>query len=164
MFIAHLPASYLLTSKLREKFKLRSPVFWGLLGGIFPDFDMFYFYLIDQRRHAHHEYWTHIPFYYLLGALLLALLQYYRPVWRMAAAWIFLGNVFLHLILDSFVGYIYWLAPFYWKSFALFHIEAQYSWWVYNFILHWTFLVEVLIVGWAVVFYFQRRFRTLGPL
>ncbi|MDL2321036.1 hypothetical protein LJC47_01630 [Desulfosarcina sp. OttesenSCG-928-B08] len=73
MFIGHLPASYLVTCALDTKAPdlvpkrlrpLAVKVF--LLAGIFPDIDLLYFYLIDNRSQHHHLYWTHLPFCWLV--------------------------------------------------------------------------------------------------
>ena len=69
MFIAHLPAGYLLTRFVVVKrgmahipsFQYRTFMALGLIGSLLPDVDMLYFYLIDNRQHLHHGYWTHIP-------------------------------------------------------------------------------------------------------
>jgi inner membrane protein len=54
------------------------------------------------------------------------------------------------MLLDSIVGDIWWFAPFVDKSFALFTVPALYHPWWLNFVLHWTFLLELLILLWAV--------------
>ena len=70
MFLAHMPAGYMASKFLLSQFQLDiSKTKWllllGLLGSIFPDLDMLYFYLIDNRQHGHHSYLTHIPFYWI---------------------------------------------------------------------------------------------------
>ena len=81
MFIAHLPAGYLWTRFIVMKRgmadvaspRYRSLMALGLIGSLLPDVDMLYFYLIDNRQHLHHGYWTHIPLSWLMlfGAALL---------------------------------------------------------------------------------------------
>ena len=61
MFIVHLPAGYLTTKVLLSHTKLplshrRTVVAVGLVGSIFPDLDLIYFYLLDNQKHLHHQY------------------------------------------------------------------------------------------------------------
>lgn len=151
MFIGHLPAGYLLTEKLQKHLKLKGYVALGLIASVVPDFDLFYFYLFDERANFHHSYWTHIPFYWLLIAIFTALvLMIFKQRRYFGAALIFFSNIFLHLFLDTIVGKIEWLSPFNETSFAFFEVPARYNWWVWNFVFHWTFLFEIVIVVWAL--------------
>lgn len=61
----------------------------------------------------------------------------------------------LHLLLDTFVGDIWWGAPFYDQPLALFSVPARFSPWWLNFVLHWSFAVELAICGWAGWLYRQ---------
>jgi len=63
MFIAHLPAGYMLSKgvvalghlrRLGEQTKRRL-IAAGMIGAIIPDIDLLYFYLIDHRQHGHHS-------------------------------------------------------------------------------------------------------------
>jgi hypothetical protein len=58
-------------------------------------------------------------------------------------------------VYDSVVGDIAWLAPYSDEYFALFHVEAMFKPWWLNFILHWSFALELLLVALAV--YLWRR-------
>jgi hypothetical protein len=62
----------------------------------------------------------------------------------------------LHLVLDSFVGDIWWFAPFIDRPYAMFTVPAIYTPWWLNFFLHWTFAVELGICVWALLIYRQR--------
>ena len=71
----------------------------GLLGSIFPDLDMFYFYFIDHRQHGHHCYWTHTPFYWitlLLFVYVIAVIVKSRLTIGIAV--VFIGSVLTVLI------------------------------------------------------------------
>ena len=69
MFIAHLPAAYLVLKS--APFKLGATASTAfLIGSIAPDVDMAYFYLIDGRQHHHHDYLTHRPVLWYLVLLL----------------------------------------------------------------------------------------------
>ena len=61
----------------------------------------------------------------------------------------FLSLVFLHLVLDTVSGGIAWLYPYDAGSIVLIDVPARFDWWVWNFILHWSFLPEIAIVFWA---------------
>lgn len=167
MFIAHMPAGYLLTRRLLENHTLNRYVkpnwmgwlLLGLVASVLPDFDLLYFYFIDNRQHNHHTYWMHWPLFWLgcTSVLLLTGLAF-RWRWLVKAA-VIVGMVTqLHMALDTVAGGIMWLAPLSHESFVLVTVENRYQDWVHNFLLHWTFLLELLIVftaGWK--FIHQRR-------
>jgi inner membrane protein len=149
MFIAHMPAGYLITRYIQHRCKNRSlHVLWlGLIASVFPDIDLFYFFLIDHRSTAHHHYITHLPLAWLalsliIGAILITAKKRHY--------FIFLGvafaNVMLHMVLDSIAATIYWLYPLYDMAINLIDVTPRYHWWVWNFLLHWTFLYEILII------------------
>ena len=156
MIIAHLPAGYLAARRLQKQ-KHDTTAFCALLlGSLFPDFDMLYFYTIGQTQIHHHRYITHIPAYYagagtVTGTALLLLNKTRLLKWLV----FFLAGVMLHLALDSFVGWIYWLKPFSdAKIGGHIFVDAKYDWWIWNFVFHWTMLIELTIVsfaGWAFI-------------
>lgn len=157
MFIGHLPAGYILTKKLQKKFKMKYFLFLGLLGSVLPDIDILYFYFIDNRQTLHHSYWIHTPFYWLvISVITFLLISILRKNKYRIAAIIFFGNIFLHLALDTIVGKIGWLYPFLAESYYLFNVPAVYGFWVYNFVFHWTFLLEVGAIFWAVAILFKK--------
>lgn len=123
----------------------------GMAGAIAPDVDMLYFYLVDQRQHHHHTYFTHFPVVWLT-LLLLSLLWMgmSRRKTGPTLATVFALNGFIHLLLDSIVGDIWWLAPAVDRSFALFTVPALYQPWWLNFLLHWSFALEIALVAGAV--------------
>lgn len=153
MLIAHLPAGYLLTTALVPRGSGRKALWIGLLASVALDLDLLYFYLIDGGRHPHHGYWTHYPFTWLcvlLGALaLVPLLRRFTPFrWFLL---LILPNILLHLLLDSLVGDVRWLAPFSDRGFSLLEVPAVHDFWLYNFVFHWTFLFEVAIASAAIL-------------
>lgn len=161
MLIAHLPAGYLLARRIAPRLAppgaLRRMMALGLAGSIFPDLDMVYFHAFDGRQTLHHDYWTHIPAFWLGAALGAALLMWLA---RAAIPWreglVFLAGIFLHLILDTPTGGILWGWPVSQQPFLLFEITARFDWWVWNFVLHWTFLFELVLCAWSV-----REFRVI---
>ena len=156
MIIGHLPAGYIAATLLRRRFELQraasKPFLWaGVLGAIAPDVDMIYFHLVDHRQHHHHTYITHFPIVWA-GLLIASLAWLYAAEVKSHAglATIFSLNGFIHMVLDSIVGDIWWFAPFVDKPFAFFSVPALYTPWWWNFILHWSFGLELIVLVWAV--------------
>jgi len=155
MFIAHAPAGYLsarlLLAPLQVPDCCRRGFLWsGVSGAVAPDFDLFYFHLVDHRAHTHHTYVTHYPALWL--TLLAAALLWRRsaPSPGAAMAVVFSLNGLLHMVLDSVVGGIRWLAPVSDHFFAVARVPARFHPWWLNFVLHWSFVLEVAILGWAL--------------
>lgn len=155
MFIAHLPAGYISTKYIINKADTASLgpgntklyMVVGLIAAMLPDFDMVYFYLIDNRQHLHHGYVTHLPFFWAIPVILWALISLiFKNKKSLLFAAIVGVNVFLHLFLDTFVGKVRWLYPLSNMDFYFFDVPARYNWWVWNFVLHWTFLFELTIL------------------
>lgn len=149
MFIAHLPAGYLLTTAIQRAAHRPSKqlLALGLVASTAPDFDLAYYYLIDNQQTLHHTYMAHWPLVWLAAsgaAAFLAMVFHKRRL--LLPIGIVLANGLLHMLLDTVVGGIYWLAPFSDAMLLFFNIPARHSWWVGNFILHWTFVLELLIV------------------
>jgi inner membrane protein len=155
MLIAHLPAGYLLARRIAPRLAAapghaRRLMALGLAGSVFPDLDILYFYSLDGRQTLHHDYWTHIPAFWLAAALGAALLLWLA---RAAIPWreglVFLAGIFLHLALDMPAGGILWGWPVSQQRFLLVEIPARFDWWVWSFVLHWTFLAELAFYAWA---------------
>lgn len=155
MFIAHLPAGYLVTryglrsfgARWTHSSRLKYYVMFALVCSVLPDFDLIYFYLVDHRQHEHHSYWTHIPLFWVLFTALLyfSAKAFFKKNFS-AACIILLVNTQLHMLLDSVAGGIYWLYPFHGEKYRLFVITARFDWWVFNYLFHWTFLLELSII------------------
>lgn len=156
MFIGHLPAGYLASRLLFPRFEttgvLLKPYLWaGLLGAITPDLDMLYFYLIDHRQHHHHTYLTHYPIIWISLLLIsLAWLSLTKTKQNGALATIFSINGLIHLCLDSIVGDIWWFAPLLDRPFAFFTVPALYKPWWLNFLLHWSFALELTLLALSI--------------
>jgi inner membrane protein len=87
-----------------------------------------------------------------VAAVVLGVIRARRAAWLALAI---LGlNVLLHLVLDTVAGGIRWLWPFSDVELALTTVRARYHPWVLNFVLHWTFALEVALVVAAL-----RRYR-----
>ncbi|PCJ30198.1 MAG: hydrolase [Gammaproteobacteria bacterium] len=159
MFIAHLPSGYILATAIVERVrslpvKASTVIAAGILGALAPDFDMLYFYLIDNRQTHHHKYFSHWPLLWL--CLIMVSSWWCRFSSQSKIAFIIL--IFslaglLHILLDTLVGDIWWFAPFFNEPYALFTVPAVVKPWWLNFIVHWSFAVELAICFWAVVKY-----------
>ena len=157
MIIGHLPAGYLISTFTymrlgsdvvsRQVFLLA-----GMAGAIAPDADLLYFYLVDQRQHHHRTYFTHFPVVWL-ALLALSVRWFCTARFRLlpALAVVFTLNGFVHLMLDTIVGDIWWLAPFVDQPYSLFTVPARYHPWLFSFIFHWSFVFELAIATWAVM-------------
>jgi len=149
MITAHLPAGYLLSRGMNRPERLVLPAI--LLGSVFPDFDFLFFIFVDHGAIHHHRYWVHIPLFWLIvSAVVLPL------AWRTKARWPvigFLSAIFLHLILDTVVGAIMWGAPFSTRLMSFFSVPRVYDFWLWSFVLHWTFLFEIVIWVAAIAVY-----------
>jgi inner membrane protein len=113
-----------------------------LIGSVLPDLDLLWFYGPGERAVNHHFYPTHLLWFWLLVALR----------WRGVA----LGAI-LHLALDTVAGGIAWLHPFSRELFVLFEVPRRDGFWVWSFVLHPTFLLEIAIVAVSA-----RRWRSGG--
>jgi len=161
MIIGHLPAGYI-TSKLlfsrfeQEGITINKFLWAGIFGALAPDLDMVYFYLIDHRQHHHHTYFTHFPILWV-SLLLISILCYYKTCSKANStiSLIFSLNGFIHMLLDSIVGDIWWFAPFIDKPFAFATVQAVYKPWWLNFLFHWSFALELAIVLWALYLWRQ---------
>lgn len=162
MFIAHMPAGFLLSRHIlknnREASGYVKFLLLGLVSSIAPDFDLAYFYLIDNRQHPHHSYWTHIPFFWLCiyTALLLPVYKWFGMRGIRLLSMVLLCGL-LHLLLDSFASGIKWLYPFDTSYYGIWRIPSVYNWWVANYLFHWTFLIELLICSAAVYIFYRDR-------
>ena len=148
MTFGHLSAGYITSKLLFREFKHQSVyskafMFWGLLGSIAPDFDMLYFLTAYHIIPNHHAYFSHFPLFWLTLLLMsLFWLQLHRHRnQNPAAAFIFSLNGFIHTILDTFTGEIWWLAPFVNKPFSLAAERSEIS----SF-SDWTFGIEIFLL------------------
>ncbi|MBN2038011.1 MAG: metal-dependent hydrolase [Chitinispirillaceae bacterium] len=170
MLIAHAPAGYLLTRLLsRTLFKnsvlpqrqnrlYRHMIVAGVLGSIIPDFDFIYHIFIDSADTSHHSYLTHMPVFWLGIWIVLSgigLIRKNRHLIMIAT--VFSINALAHLALDTITGEIHWFYPVSAIGINLFKVADVHIWWVHNFMYHWTFLIEILIVASAMIVFLRVR-------
>ncbi len=164
MILAHLPCGYLCTTLLATRLQRfvapRWLMFWGLAGSVAPDIDLLWFYLIDHGTVHHHRYFTHWPLFWFTLVALGLLLHWHRPAaWKVMAT-VFSLNASIHLLLDTVVGDIWWGAPLLDHPVHLFEVSNRYRPWLWNFILHGSFFLELAIVLSALgVWYCKRKVR-----
>lgn len=163
MFIAHLPMGYITGSLFRDylhKQGLSVPKFLvttSMVGAIIPDSDLLYFYLIDHRQHHHHAYFTHYPIVWIIPLILAWAWFLTKKTPYSISAVAFFSNAFIHLLLDSVVGDIWWLMPFVNRPFVLATVPNLYSPWWLNFILHWSFGLEIMILSFATYLFVRQK-------
>lgn len=159
MIIAHAPSGYILAALISRHASsihvaAKAVIAAGVVGALAPDFDMFYFHLIDNRQTHHHKYVSHWPIIWLtLAAASTLWLSVIRRSKVAFLSVVFFSGGVLHLVLDSFVGDIWWFAPFIDESYAMFTVPARFKPWWLSFILHWSFAVELAICIWALHIY-----------
>lgn len=162
MFIAHLPSGYLLAVQyqhLRSAIPVRIWIAVGMAGAVAPDLDLAYFFLVDHQHVHHHRYFSHWPLFWLGLTLLLILVRGCMCVKQHAVTLglLFCTGALLHVFLDTVAGDIWWLAPFIDKPFSWVKVPDRFSPWWLNFLLHGSFLAELLICGRAYQVYRSRR-------
>ncbi|MEE9389577.1 MAG: metal-dependent hydrolase [Paracoccaceae bacterium] len=159
MFIAHIPAGYLAASLFARKQKNRRSVLAvGIVCSVLPDMDLLWFYLVDSRQVAHHNYIFHWPLYWLSLALAGWIASWVLGHKGMRAyILVALICLLLHTLLDSFAAEIYWFRPFSDIHLNVIEVPARYGWWVWNFVFHWTFTVELAFCFVAAIVYFRRK-------
>jgi len=147
MFIAHLPAGYIASSLLAgQRPNRRGLIATGLIASGLPDTDLLWFYLVDNRQTAHHEYIFHWPLFWTGFAVLITLIALItKQRWTFPFIAVALTCLLLHMLLDSFAAEIFWLRPFSDAHLNVVEVPARFDWWVWNFILHWTFFAEIVI-------------------
>ena len=155
MLIGHLPAGYLLTKGLLKKLKLPYSPWWfglGLAAAIFPDLDFAYWYFFNYDGSNHHNYISHISFFYLMALLLCLLIyQIFKKAWLKFGLIIVFLNIFLHLILDSCFTGIKWLWPFAGQFIGIYNVGGSGGLLVDNYLAHWYWYLELALWVWAIL-------------
>jgi inner membrane protein len=159
MLIAHLPAGYLLTTAIQDRLgdRSRAVLATGLVASVLPDLDLLWFYFADGRQTMHHEFVTHAPLVWVaVAAVAWAVAHSLRIRGAGVLIGVALANLLLHCALDSVVGRIRWLWPLSDLETTLITIPARYDWWVWSFVLHPYFLLELAIIAAAGVVLWRR--------
>jgi hypothetical protein len=152
MLTDHLPSGYVL-SRLWPKADRRIVVA-ALVGAVLPDLDMIWFWFVDDGAWHHHFYWPHLPHIWALAAMV-TLPLLWRSRWLRPALAFFVA-ILVHLLLDSISGGIAWAAPRDMTLWSLVTVPATYSHWIISFVLHWTFLLELVVWTAAIALWVRR--------
>lgn len=147
MFIAHLPAGYLLARAPVIRHLDATPLI--LAGAIIPDLDLLWFYFVDAAQAHHHTYLTHRPKLWL-GILICGFVWRSNP--KLTAFW--LGGL-LHMALDSMAGAINWGWPFASLPVTMIEVPATHDWWVLSFLTHPSFMIEIAICCAAALVFWR---------
>jgi len=124
----------------------------AMIGGIFPDVDLFYYYFFSATF-SHHEVFTHSFFIYLVFFVViffigLILKNHFIKI----AGFLFFSGVVTHLLADSIGAGIVWLYPFSQAlfgldNFAWYNLGFGYNYFAINYILEGTiFFILALII------------------
>ncbi len=148
MFVAHLPAGYLLSQVLRP-WANRAERCAIMVGSLLPDTDLILFYFRDGQSIHHHSYLSHQPAFW--GMILCAglMISLFNRRGRMVGA-VGVGAL-LHLILDTPLGAINWAWPLGDLGGPLIHVPATQDHWILSFLAHWTSAIEALICLIALI-------------
>ncbi len=164
MIIGHIPAGYIFSNLAYGRFSssicgYRAFLGWGIFGAIAPDLDLLFFYFAEHRHIHHHEYFTHYPITWLALILLSAAVIFRKPKRRTAGYYLLIFSVsgFLHLILDTIGGNIWWLAPLADHPFSLVTVLPGFRVWQLNFLLHWSFAIELILAAWAARLWLKKN-------
>lgn len=119
MIFAHTPIAFLIPYYSRKKWsqnlsskQIKIVFIIAIIGGLFPDIDLLYYYLF-AADFSHHEAFTHSAFIYLILFCVLYLLFYLlkNNFYKKIITFFFLG-VLSHLLADSVGAGVIWLYPF----------------------------------------------------
>ena len=156
MLIAHAPVGYIAGVALRRWSSIPGLVGAAVAGALAPDLDMLLF-LADPTIH-HHAWPTHWPVVWLgLAAAAAPGLARARSRTPAALVLVFAASGFLHLVLDTVAGDVRWLAPISDRAWSLVRVTRRFEPWWLNFVLHWTFAVELALVALAGGVWLRRR-------
>jgi inner membrane protein len=144
MIFAHGPLGFLATrSILRTRSTLLLAI--GFIGGIFPDIDLFYYYLVDAST-PHREFVTHTPILYVIVFAIFGTSTWLLKKRQLLMAGLaFTVGAGSHLVADTIMAKIMFVYPF---SRTLYGVVDFGIPLINNNLLFWNFLLE------GIVFFF----------
>ncbi len=160
MFLAHMPAGYLIGAAIARRWpQAMTPAAWAalLFGSVAPDLDLLYFYFLSDYSINHHIYPPHVPIVWLITSLTVMLSLWAAPQrWRITWAMLCVGW-WLHLVLDTVAGGIWWLWPWVTTPYVLMVVPPRFDNHWLNLISHPLMVIEamILLCSWHV---WRRRF------
>jgi hypothetical protein len=155
MIIGHLPSGYILGRVLG--FRAPALMFACVLGAVFPDFDLLFFYLVDDRAFHHHKYWVHAPRFWLITCAIVMPVLWFVSRNLLALFTAFVAGNILHVLLDSIAGGVMWAWPFSTDLMSLVTVQPTHSHFVLSFMAHWTFWLEITLWITALTLYLRRH-------
>jgi hypothetical protein len=163
MIFAHIPAGYLLANEFVKRRKWPAWLLWvGMLGGTFPDIDILYDLATEGQFVGHRHSIMHYPVVWALAAAICLVVALIRRRPNGLRLWaVFFSTVFLHLVLDTVIGYIYWLAPISRVRVSIIDIPDTHTFWLWNSVFHWSFVIELTIIAAAAIVFFRGGWRQL---
>ena len=165
MIFAHGPAGFVLTHFLKKYWnkslsrkQIITVYLVGVIGGLFPDIDLFYYYLVTAKT-SHHELLTHSFFIYFAVFILFFIIAFLiknRFIWALNI--VFFIGVFSHLAADSLGSGIMWFYPFSDFLFGLisfyFILNSWFTQWIFsiNYSLETVILLLAffIIINWLI--------------
>lgn len=157
MFIGHLPSAYLVYRLAAPRSLSKATFRAGMVGAVFPDIDMLWFYFVDDRGHHHHWYLTHRPAVWLGLLLLCGLLTYLSRTRHVAIGISFCIGALIHIVFDSIAGQVYWLWPLSDATVTLVVVPPTHSHYILSFLAHWIFKVEIAVTILAAIVFLHGR-------
>jgi len=128
-----------------------------MFGAVAPDLDHFLQVMPDPSDEPHHYYFTHFPLFWLL----LCMISY---VWLSSSnnqnplsAFMFSLGGFIHTMLDTVIGSIYWFAPFSDEEYGIVSFVKYYDpsklpdFWNFGYVL------DFLVILWAFTLWSKSR-------
>lgn len=154
MIFAHAPLGYLTAYVTRQRRPIQLAV--AALGGIFPDIDLFYYYLFDASLN-HRQFLTHSALPYLsimvLGVAFVKMRsQRVKYIGIILVA--FAVGACSHLLADSLTGRLVWLFPLSTTLYGLSSIAwyVNSAWFSYGLTINYTAeLLVFILTGYTVL-------------
>lgn len=164
MLIAHGPLGYIIAEATKRFWKsgiitqrrTRWVLLVGLIGGMFPDIDLFFFYLIDASQ-SHRQLITHSLLIYSAVSLLgITVLRFTRFKYAGALLFAFGVGTMSHVLTDMIVGMTVWLAPITFQLAGLMSFE----WYRESIFIRYSHVtgigIELLIIACALYIWIRQ--------
>ncbi len=143
MIFAHAPLGYLTARSIKQWWNSHPAwlYFIGALGGIFPDIDLFYFYVFNATQN-HRQFPTHSVLPYLI---LFCISLFLRKKCIGKIGLVFTVGAFSHLMADSLMGRLVWLYPFSLQLYGLSSIPGYANSIMFSYGLTTNYTAELIV-------------------
>jgi inner membrane protein len=165
MILAHGPLGYLLAYVSQNRWytqiqpaQRRWVYLAAFIGGIFPDVDLFYFYLVDSSV-SHRQLITHSLITYTVLLIVMVLLLKLRPQQRFwwLAGIVFCVGAYSHIAADMLIGMAALFNPMSQTLYGLVSIPWYRDSWFMRYNLVTNFTAETVIILVALGTYLRKR-------